>query len=86
MSRVSPDAQPATTASLEDVKRVFGELDETKLLDIMALRPTIPDLEEASMSLSGDRDVFGAGEPLKSVAGEIVAIVTADEEDESARS
>lgn len=51
---------------------------EAKLLDIMALRPTIPDVE-ASSWLAGDSDIFGAGRPLKPVASEIIAILTADE-------
>jgi hypothetical protein len=57
-------------------------LDDTKLLDIMALQPTILDVEEASLWLAGDPDVFGAGRPLQTVAGEIVAVLTADEEEE----
>jgi hypothetical protein len=72
----------AALAEADDIKHVFGELDEAKLLDILALRPTNRDIEEASIWLSGDRDVFGAGEPLGRVAGDIVAILTADEEDE----
>jgi hypothetical protein len=60
-------------------------LDDPKLLDILALRPTVLDLEEASVWLSGDPDVFGPGEPLQRVAGEIVAILTADEEEEPPR-
>ena len=75
-----------TLAAPDDVKRILGELDDPKLLDILALRPTILDIEEASMWLSGDSDVFGAGEPLKRVAGDIVAILTADEEEERTRS
>lgn len=85
MSQEATNAQPVP-ASLDDVRRVLGELDEPKLLDILALRPTILDLENASISLSGDRDVFGAGEPLPSVPGDIVAILTADEADEAQRS
>jgi len=73
-------------ASSDDIKRIIGDLDEAKLLDIMALSPTIVDVEEASMWLSGDTDIFGAGEPVKRVAGEIVAILTADEEEEPPRS
>jgi hypothetical protein len=74
-----------TFASSDDIKRIIGNLDETKLFDIMALRPTIVDVEQASIWLSGDADVFGAGQPLKGVAGEIVAILTADEEEEPPR-
>ena len=69
-------------AAADDIQRILGTLDETKLLDIMALRPAILDIEEASVWLAGDTDVFGAGQPLRPVAGEIVAILTADEEEE----
>jgi len=76
---------PATVqehlASIDDVRRILGDLDEAKVLDIMALRPTMLEVEEASMWLAGDADVFGAGRPLQRVAGDIVAILTADEEE-----
>jgi hypothetical protein len=52
------------------------------MLPIMALRPTILEIEEASMWLDGDRDVFGPGLPLQGTASQIVAILTADEEEE----
>ncbi len=71
-----------TLAAPEDIRRILGDLDDAKLLDIMALRPTIVDVEEAALWLAGDSDIFGAGRPLKPVAGEIVAILTVDEEEE----
>ncbi len=80
--------EPATAqdrgalATADDIRRILGTLDEAKLLDIVALRPTILDVEEASVWLAGDSDIFGAGQPLKPVAGEIVAIPTADEQEE----
>lgn len=73
-------------ASADDVKSILGELDEVQLLDIMTLRPRIVDVEQASAWLSGDTDVFGAGSPLKDISGDIVAILTADEDEEPARS
>lgn len=72
-------------AGPDDIRRVLRALDETRLLNILGLRPTVYDLEQASMWLAGDPDVFGAGQPLKGVAGEIVAILTADEEEEQSR-
>lgn len=69
-------------ASPDDIRRIIASLDDQKLLDIMALQPTIRDVEEASLWLAGNSDIFGAGQPLGSVAGEIVAILTADEEEE----
>jgi len=71
-----------TLATTDDIRRILPDSDEAKLLDIMALRPTIRDVEEASLWLAGDSDIFGAGQPLKPVAGEIVAILTAGEEEE----
>lgn len=69
-------------ASSEDIKAILGALDEAALLEIMALRPTVRDVEEAATWLSGDRDIFGAGEPLRGVAAEIVSALTTNEEDE----
>ncbi len=69
-------------ATADDIRRILGTLDEAKLLAIVALRPSIRDVEEASVWLAGDSDVFGSGQPLKPLAGEIVTVLTADEEEE----
>ena len=84
--RHSADAEKHGLATSDDVARILGNLDETKMLPIMELRPTIADVEEASMWLGGDRDVFEPGEPLKGVASQIVTILTANEEEEPLRS
>jgi hypothetical protein len=68
-------------ATHEDAKNILGDLDERKMLPILALRPTVTDLEEASMWLAGDLDVFEP-RPLKGIAGQIVTILTENEEDE----
>lgn len=80
-------ASPATArrrhlAVPDDVRRILGELDAETILEILALRPTVRDLEDASVFLAGDSDIFGPGNPLHSPAGDIVAILTADEEEE----
>ena len=68
-------------ATAEDVASILGNLDATKMLLILKLRPTVADLEEASMYLGGDTDVFEPGPQLKGVASQIVTILTADEEE-----
>jgi hypothetical protein len=73
-------------ASVDDVKSILGNLDADRLLDIMTLRPRIVDVEQASAWLAGDIDIFGAGPPLKDIPGDIVAILTADEDEDTARS
>jgi hypothetical protein len=79
------DKLPAL-ATFDDVKGVLGDMEGAKMVAILALRPTIMDIEEASMWLAGDRDIFGPGEPLKDVPGQIVALLTADEEEDESRS
>jgi hypothetical protein len=73
--------RPKALATYADVKGVLGDMDAAKMTAILALRPTIADIEEASIWLSGDPDVFGPGQPLKDIPGQIVALITADEEE-----
>jgi hypothetical protein len=81
----SADTAKSGFATTDDVARILGNLDLSKMLPIMELRPTIADIEEASMWLGGDRDVFGPG-LIKDIASQIVTILTADEEEEPPRS
>ncbi len=81
----APTASNRQPATRDDVKGILGDLDETKMLPILALRPTVADVEEASMWLGADTDVFGAAEPLKGIASQIVTILTANEEEEPPR-
>jgi hypothetical protein len=75
----------AAPASVADIRAILGALNEGDLLEIVALQPTTRDLEEAATWLSGDRDIFGAGEPLKDMVAEIVAVLVRDQEDEAER-
>lgn len=81
-----PSAQSATdespVAGRDDIKGILGELDPGKMLAIVELRPTIAEVEAASLWLAGDADVYGAGEPLKGAASKIVTILTEGEEEE----
>ena len=62
-----------------------GDIDFAEMLAIMSLRPTIADIERASVWLEGDPDVFGAGEAVQGVASDIIAILTENEEEEPPR-
>ena len=53
--------------SPDDIRRIIANLDDEKLLNIMALQPTVLDIEEASLWLTGDSDIFGPGKPLGSI-------------------
>ena len=80
-----PNSGGTALASHADVTGILGSLDPAQVLAIMSLRPTIADIEEASLWLEGDTDVFGAGEPIKGVAADIVTLLTENEEEEPAR-
>jgi hypothetical protein len=77
--------QVSDLASTGEIRTILGALDESNVLEIAALRPTVRDLEEAATWLSGDRDIFGAGEPLRETAADIVAVLTPDDEDQEPR-
>ncbi len=71
------------TASRHDLRRILGELSDPKLIEILELNPTVADLEEATMCLSGDQDVLAKkGHPISATAGQIVEILSEGEEEE----
>lgn len=72
-----------TIATRSDVLRVVGDLDERKVLDILALHPTIGEIEGAALWAAGDGDILAkSGRPLSGTAAEVFDILTADEEEE----
>ena len=73
----------AALATREDIHSVLPGIDTRKVLQILELHPTVAELEQASVWLGGDLDVFGAEPPIKSTVSKIVTILTADEEDQS---
>jgi len=83
-TRADSGRNPAL-ATRDDVIGILGNVDPEKLVAILALQPTVADVEEACLWLGGDRDVFGAEPPLKGAASRIVTILTEEEEEEAAR-
>jgi hypothetical protein len=77
-------AERNPVATRDDIKDILGDLDPGKMVAIVDLRPTVAEVEAALLWLSGDADVYGAGEPLKGVAADIVAILTEGENEEEA--
>jgi hypothetical protein len=72
----------ATPAKREDVQAILGNIDEGKLIEILELRPTVADLEEAVVVAAGDNDILGkSGHSLSAAAAEIADILARDEED-----
>ena len=58
------DEQSPLAAS-KDVVRVMGDINGARLLDIMALQPTIRDVEEAALWLAGTPTFSAPGRPSR---------------------
>jgi hypothetical protein len=66
-----------------DLRRVLGELDDPRMFDILALDPSIDDLEQALVVATGDQDVLARrGHDVSATAVKIAEILAADEDDE----
>lgn len=79
MDKPNSGGKSATNA---DITGILGPIDSDKLVQILSLHPSVSEVEEAAMWLSGDTDVFGANPPLKGNVSDIVTILTVEEEEE----
>jgi hypothetical protein len=78
----SPPAAHSATLAPDEVRGILGDIDDGRIIAILALKPSLADLEEAAIWATGDGDVLAkSGRPLGSVAAAIVDIITADEEE-----
>jgi predicted phosphoribosyltransferase len=69
--------------SAEDVRKIVGDVDDTKLSEILTLEPSPEELADAWMWASGNGDLRDRkGHRLQGKTARIVSILTADEEDE----
>lgn len=80
-----PDSGGTALATRDDIKGILGEIDPPQMLAILALRPTIADIEQVSLWMGGDADIFEPGPPVKGVASDILTILTEAEEEEPPR-
>jgi hypothetical protein len=75
-------AVPPPAVQSDDVKHIVGDIEEWKIIEILALKPTLTEVEEAAVWASGNGDVLAkAGHPQVGVIAQIVEILTADEEE-----
>ena len=75
--------KPGNTVAAEDLKRLLGDIDDDKIVEILDLEPTIAEVEEAVAWCLGESDVMGsARKPLRGKAARIFEILNAGDEDE----
>lgn len=65
-----------------ELMRILGDIDDVKVIEILALNPSLDDVEEAAAWLIGNRDVLARdGRALTSAASAIVELLATDEEE-----
>jgi hypothetical protein len=72
MTTQSP-GQPQQDVASSDVRRLVGDVDDATVAAILALRPSLGDLEDVSACLAGDQDVLARrGHHVPPLAGRIL--------------
>ena len=70
--------------AVSQLRRLVGDIDDAKVSAILALNPTLQEIEEAVIWIEESGELRPDGEwRLSGKAGEIFDILTADLEDES---
>ena len=73
-------------ATSSDLHQILGDMDDSTAVAILALRPSIAQLEEAQVWLNGAGDVLGKEHrPLDGVVAQIFDMLAVVEEDEPRR-
>ena len=71
------------TATGEDLHQILGDMDDSTAVAILALHPTVAQLEEARVWLSGAGDILGKEHrPLDGVVAQIFDMLTVEEEEQ----
>lgn len=80
---IHPRDQLHRLAQHDDLQRILGDLDDSRVIAVLELKPTVLDLEEASACLAGDEDrLAGRGHHVSPVANRVVEIIVSAEEEE----
>lgn len=66
-----------------DLVRLLGDLDDEQIVEILALNPSVAEVEQAALWVAGQgEELARKGHALMGVVASIVDIVTDDEDDE----
>jgi hypothetical protein len=81
MKKPKPDER-RPLASSTDIQRLFGDLDESTVSALMALGPTLADVEEAALWTAGEGETLPEPHQPGSIIARILDLVTPEEDDE----
>ena len=74
-----PTAGRAPVTSI-DIRKILGDLDDAKVSAIQALNPSLVDLEDAAICMTGDHDVLAkSGHHVSATAARIIELLTEEE-------
>lgn len=72
----------ARTASAIDIRHVLGDLDDVKVTEILALKPTLAELEDVAICMAGDQDILAkSGHHVPATTARIVELLVEQEEE-----
>jgi hypothetical protein len=75
-------AGAARPAQSVDVRKILGDLDAAKITDILALKPSLADLECVATCMAGDHDVLAkSGHHVPVTAAQIIELLAEAEEE-----
>ncbi len=79
----SGTAPGTSLASAEELRHFLGDLDDTEVAEILALRPTVDQVEQSAMWLAGNGDRLSReGHAMEGVIAAIYDILSADEDED----
>ncbi|MGE0575195.1 MAG: hypothetical protein AB7F22_02580 [Reyranella sp.] len=72
----------ARPASASDVRHILGDLDDGKVAAILALKPSLAELEDVAICMAGDHDVLAkSGHHVPVTAARIIELLAEGEEE-----
>jgi hypothetical protein len=78
-----PKSAPPPRANRDDIVRMFGDVEDEAVVEVLGLEPTIDELEQAYVSLEGEGDRLSrAGHPQSERIGRMIDILRVEEEEE----
>jgi len=79
---VDEGTRPAASA---DIRKILGDIDDAKISGILALKPSLADLDDVAVCMAGDHDVLvKSGHHVPVTAARILELL-ADEEQDAGR-
>ena len=73
MEKSHPES--ARVAGSDDIRRLFRHIDDHTVAAVLALKPTVAQLEEAAARASGAGDIFAGLGPEHGVVARIIELV-----------